>query len=683
MTNYPRLFEEVQLGPRVARNRVWMTAHATEFSTDHTYADAHAAYYGERARHGVGVITMEATAVHPTSQPRQGVVLAYDSAVVDSYRRVASAVQPHGTLLFAQLWHRGRETDSVVSRRPVWAPSAVPCIVYREVPHVMSAAEIDEIVDGYEISAHWAIEGGLDGIEIHGLCHGYLLGQFLSPATNHRDDEYGGSDENRFRIVRRIIERVRAVVPDDRVLGIRINGNDGAHEGALSNDDWVKIAGRIIELGAVDYVSVAQGTYLDRMLIYGASPKPAAYEVADTARIKAAVGDTPVVAVGRISTPDMAEAIVASGQADFIGMARQLIADPYWVEKAKADRPNDIRPCVGANHCIASFARASLSCIHNPAVGREADLPRISSPASKSERSVAVVGAGPAGLRAAVTAAELGYGVTVFERESRTGGQVRKLASSQSYAEWLGITDWLTEQLASHGGALRLGREATTEDLEAFDHVIVATGSRPRRDGWSAIHPARWAPGEPFVPGVDQWNVFTADEVLGGTTTMPRSVLVVDDVGDRRALAVAEMLSAGGKRDVEIATRLTNVGVGLTDSHDLPSILTRLRKSGVRLTANAELVAIREDVVTLADIYNGEHETREPVDAVVLVTGQVAEDRLFHALVERAHPGVVAIGDCVAPRRIFDAIWEGELAARRLAQPVSIDRTNEARRISA
>ncbi|MBC9734768.1 FAD-dependent oxidoreductase [Nocardioides marmotae] len=669
MTSYPRLFEEVPLGPRTARNRIWMTAHATEFTSDHTYSDAHADYYGERARNGVAVITMEATAVHPTSQPRQGVVLAYDPAVVTSYRKVAAAVQQHGTMLLAQLWHRGRETDSVVSRRPVWAPSAVPCTVYREIPHVMTAAEIDELIDGYETSARLAVEGGLDGVEIHGLSHGYLLGQFLSPATNHRSDEYGGSDENRFRIVRRIIARVRAAVPPDRVLGIRINGNDGTHEGALQNADWVRIASWIAELGAVDYISVSQGTYLDRMRIYGASPQPAGYEVADTARIKAAVGSLPVVVVGRITTPDMAEGIISAGQADFVGMARQLIADPRWVVKAREGRPNDIRPCVGANHCIASFARSSLSCIHNPAVGKETELPDILGPSVERGATVAVVGAGPAGLRAGVTAAELGYRVTVFERAPHTGGQVRQLAGSESYAEWLGITDWLTEQLTQHGGKLLLGHEATADELDEFDHVVVATGSRARRDGWSAIHPAKWAPGTAAVAGTDQWNVFTVEDVMDGTATMPHSVLIVDDLGDRRALAVAEHL-ADGRRTVEIATRLTNVGVGLTDSHDLPSITTRLRRAGVRLTAGVELVGISEDTVTLGDVYSGEEELREPVDAVVLVTGQIAEDSLLHALREAGRPRVVAIGDCVAPRRIFDAIWEGELAARQL------DRTN-------
>ncbi|CUU54892.1 2,4-dienoyl-CoA reductase [Parafrankia irregularis] len=669
MRHYPALFQPGRLGPRTARNRVWMTAHATEFTTDHTYSAAHAAYYGERAAKGVAVITMEATAVHPTSQPRTGVVLAYEPSVVESYRTVAAAVQPHGTLLFAQLWHRGRETDSVVSRLPVWAPSPVPCAVYREIPHEMTAAEIDELVEGYARSAALAVDGGLDGVEIHGLAHGYLLGQFLSPATNHRTDDYGGSLDNRFRLVRRIIERVRAAVPATMVVGIRINGDDGDVENGLRTADWAEIARRIAATAAVDYISVSQGTYLDRMLIYGASPTPVGHQITATSSIRSAVGELPVVVVGRITTPDMAEGVLLRGDADFVGMARQLIADAEWVRKAAEGRANDIRPCVGANHCIASIARAALSCIHNPAVGREALLAAApatpSTPASTG--SVAVVGAGPAGLRAALTAAELGWEVTVFERADTTGGQVRWLSAVEPYREWLGITDWLTDQLLKAGVTIRLGHAATVADLAGqFDAHIIATGSSPRRDGWTALRPARWAPGAPAVPGTDQWNVFTVQDVLGEQVNLPASVLVVDDLGDRRALAVAEHLAGGARRrTVEIATRLTHVGAGLTDSHDLPSVTGRLRRLGVRLSAGVELVEIKDDQVTLTDVHNGERQQREPVDAVVLVTGQRANDALLRELgaVERQ---VVGVGDCVAPRRVFDAIWEGELAARRL-----------------
>ncbi|MBO0856474.1 MAG: FAD-binding protein, partial [Nocardia sp.] len=414
-SNYPTLFSPITLGPRTARNRIWMTAHATEFSADGTFAEASAEYYAERARGGVAVITMEAMAVHPTSLPRRGVIHAYSPTVVDSYRKVAAAVHPHGALLMAQLWHRGRQTDGIISRLPTWAPSPVPDTVYREIPHEMTRAEIDVLVAHYVLSARHAIDGDIDGIEVHGLGHGYLLGQFLSPATNHRTDEYGGSFENRVRIVRRIVTAVREVVPADRVLGIRINSSDGDVENGLGNADWVRIATELESWGLLDYISTTQGTYLDRMQIYGTSAaRPAGYELADTANITRAVS-LPVVAVGRITTPEMAEDILATGRAQFVGMARQLIADPLWPTVAREGRPGDIRPCIGSNWCVASFARGPISCIHNPAAGREREFRR-DDIRTRAPRRVAVVGGGPAGLRAALTAAGLGHQVTLFEQ---------------------------------------------------------------------------------------------------------------------------------------------------------------------------------------------------------------------------------------------------------------------------
>lgn len=666
---YPTLFSPIALGPRTARNRVWMAAHATEFSTDGTFADASADYYAERARGGVAVITMEAMAVHPSSQPRRGVVKAYDAAVVDSYRKVATAVQPHGAMLMAQLWHRGRQTDGIISRLPTWAPSAVPDTVYREIPHAMTVREIDELVAHYVLSAQLAMDGGVDGIEVHGLAHGYLLGQFLSPATNHRTDDYGGSFENRLRIVRRIVEGVRAVVPADRVLGIRLNSNDGDGQGdgkaGLGNEDWVRIAVEVESWGALDYISTTQGTYLDRMQIYGTSAaRPAGYEVADTANITRAVS-LPVVVVGRITTPEMAESILADGKAQFVGMARQLIADPQWPAKAQRGRPDDIRPCVGANWCVASFARGPLACLHNPHVGREREFRLDDGRTRATRRRVAVVGGGPAGLRAALAATELGHSVTLFEQSDTLGGQVNLLTRADSYREWSGVTDWLAAQLALTDAEIRLKHRAGADELVGrFEAVVVATGSTPLRHGWTARRPERWSPDAAALPGVDQWNVYTPVDILGGRADLPYRILVVDDTGDRQAFVVAEYL-ARRRHAVHVVSQYPQLGHAFADGHDLPFAFGRLRRAGVTFTPNVEIAAIEDDTVTLADVHTGEATVLEDVDGVVLVLGNVADDSLAREL-DGSGLDVHLIGDAQAPRRIFNAIWEGEAAARRL-----------------
>lgn len=662
---YAHLFEPVKIGPKTAKNRLWMTAHSTQLVKDHNFTDRHVAYYAERAAGGVGVITMEAMATHPTTQPYAGKIHAFDPAVVPNYRKLSAAVHEHGALLLAQPWHRGRETNGVVNRLPVWAPSSIPCTVYREMPHVMDEENIAEIIEGYTLSARYAAEGGLDGVEVHGLAHGYLLGQFLSPATNHRTDQYGGSDENRLRLILEIIERTRAEVGPDLIVGVRINGDDGEVEGGLRTEDWAKIARSIADTGLIDYVSVSQGTYQNRMLIYPTTPREQGYQIDATRQIKQMIPELPVVVAGRMTSPEKAEYAIASGAADMVGMARTLIADPEWPKKAQEQRETDIRPCVGANHCMASIVSAPLACIHNPAVGREAELGVGTLQITSRAKSVAVVGGGPGGMRAALTAAQSGHEVTLFERGDKLGGQVNWIAQAETYSEWGSIAGWLETQLAKTSVKIELGTEATVESLTAggFESIIVATGSAPLRHGWSMSHPARWNSGE-IVPGIDQWNVVTMQEALLDHTQLGPHVMVFDDLGGRQAVVVAEHLQAN-RHQVELVTTLSSVAPELSATRDVGWVHQRLRRAGVVFTPNREIAAVDEDVVTLRDVHTGETEQREPVDSIVLVTGSKAEDGLYYAL-KAAGLDARAIGDCVSPRRVFNAIWEAELAAREI-----------------
>jgi 2,4-dienoyl-CoA reductase-like NADH-dependent reductase (Old Yellow Enzyme family) len=660
-SNYETLLSPIQLGPRTARNRVWQTAHATEFATDGTFPDTSAEYYGERARGGVGAITMEAMAVHPTSQPRRGVILAYNERVIESYRKVAAAVQPHGTLLIAQLWHRGRETDGQVSRLPTWAPSAVPDVFYREIPHAMTLAEIDEIVDSYVLAARYAVEGGLDGIELHGVCHGYLINQFLSPATNHRLDEYGGSFENRIRLLRRIVDATREVIPADRVFGIRVSSNDGQMEGGLDNAAWVEIAREIASWNVFHYLSTSQGTYMDMMSIFGTpAAKPSGYEVEDTSRLKQVVGSLPVIAVGRITTPEMAEEIVASGKADMIGMARQLIAEPDWVRKIEQNRPDDIRPCVGANWCLHTQARNTpLACIHNPGVGRERHFREM--PKSPGGKAVAVVGGGPAGLRAALTAAERGHNVTLFEKSDHLGGQVNLIAQAPTYREWSGIVSWLQAQLEKTDAKIVLEHEVNSAELvDGYDDIILATGSTPLRHGWTAQQPARWAPDANVLPGSDQWNVFTPEDILSGKADVPHRVLLLDDTGDRQALVIADYL-ATNRHPVHVITAYPQLAHQTVGSFDLGFVYGGLRRRGVTFSPYTMLTEIDGDEVVVTDIHTQEQTRLQGIDAVVLSLGNAVNDQLARDLAA-LNITATSIGDCQSPRRIFNAIWEGEHA---------------------
>jgi 2,4-dienoyl-CoA reductase-like NADH-dependent reductase (Old Yellow Enzyme family)/glycine/D-amino acid oxidase-like deaminating enzyme len=664
---YPTLFSPLALGPRVARNRTWMSAHATLLVKDHLFTDAHVAYYTERARHGVAVITMEAMAVHETSLPYRGKALAFDPRMVPQFAKISEAVHGHGALILAQPWHRGRETNSVATHAPVWAPSAIPCAVYREMPHVMTAADIDAIREGYRLSARHARDGGLDGVEVHSMSHGYLLNQFLSPATNHRTDAFGGSFENRLRLVAEIIQATREEVGAGMIVGARINGDDG-HEGGLRPEDWAQVAAALAAPGHLDYISVSQGTYLNRMLIYPTSPETHGYQLAATRQVRASVSGVPVVGVGRIVAPEEAEAALARGDCDFVAMARALIADPEWVAKAERDEGADIRPCVGANWCMSSiFAQAPIACIHNPAAGNEIALGTGTLKPAAVARKVAVVGGGPAGLRAALTAAQRGHQVTLYERSHQLGGQVRWWSRAPSRAELAGVADWLAAQLAKTDATVKLQTVATPELLAAqgFQAVIVATGATGLAHGWTPLRPQNWD-GRASLPGADGPHVFSYLDLLRDEPGLGHRVLLYDGLGGRQAVVAAEYLAARGHA-VQFATWLGQPAPDLAASRDWAKTYGMLRRMGVRFATDVELEAIDLPAVHFRDLY-----TKDAVafdaDAVVLCLGAAAEDSLFHALAPRRAEGLSLhlVGDALAPRRADAAIREGEIAARAI-----------------
>jgi len=541
----------------------------------------------------------------------------------------------------------------------------VPCAVYREMPHVMTGADIAEIIEGYRLSARYAKVGGLDGVEVAGMAHGYLLNQFLSPAINNRNDTYGGSLENRLRIVEEILAATREEVGDDMVIGVRMNGEDG-HETGNHPEAWAEIAQRLEATGNVDYFSVSQGTYINRMLIYPTSPEGHGYQLPATQQIANAVS-VPVIGAGRIVTHAEAEQFLVDGKCEIVGMARQLIADPNWVAKAKNAAAEPIRPCVGANWCMSSiFAQAPIACIHNPAAGAETHLAEDTRTLADTRKKVAVVGGGPGGLQAALTAAKRGHAVTLFEARAKLGGQVRLWAEADSRRELVQIVDWLIDRLAETDAEVRLNTRVDAGMLRAmgFDAVVVAGGAKGLKHGWSPLRPEHWIDGS-VVEGADGDNVYSYIELLETRPELPEHVLVFDCLGGRQGAVVTEYCARAGAK-VTFATQLGQASPDLASSRDWGKVHKMLRGLGVAFVPDVEIVKIADGKATLRDCYTGET-TDHPAGAVVMMVGAEAQDGVFHDLTAAgAGPDLHLIGDAMAPRRVNDAIREGELAARAI-----------------
>jgi hypothetical protein len=433
----------------------------------------------------------------------------------------------------------------------------------------------------------------------------------------------------------------------------------------LGPHDWAEIARRLEATGKLDYVSCSQGTYLNRMLIYPTSPEQHGFQLPATRIVKQAIG-LPVVGVGRIVTPAEGETFLAEGNCDFIGLSRALIADPSWALKAQAGRDAEVRPCVGANWCMESiFAQAPIACIHNPAAGAEREIGEGTLKQTSARKRVAVVGGGPGGMKAAATLSKRGHDVTLFEAQEQLGGQAGWFTRAEIRRELRGILDHLSRELDQAGTAIRLGTKVEADDLAGFDAAVLATGSTPLRHGWTQLRPARWAGDS--LPGAEQSHVLTLAEVLGQATPQPigKRVVVYDALGGRQGVVVTDFL-AGRGHEVAFVTPLGQAAPGLAASRDWGKVYGRLRRMGVSFRCDREITAIGADSVTECDLFTREvHE--EAADTVVLVLGSSANDALFHELRAGGQvPSLHMIGDCMAPRRVSDAIREGELVARKI-----------------
>ncbi len=648
---FPHLLSPIRIGRKRLRCRVLVTAHEIRLGEDGIPGPRYAAYHRARARGGAGLQITGCTAVHRTGGLGSGGTLAnVDDSIIDGYRRLAGAVHEEGGVILAQLGHSAATMPSTDPGAPVWAPSAVSGHLMRhgQRAHAMSVDEIAEIVEAFGAAAERCRKGGMDGVEIL-AAFGFLVAAFLSPLANRRRDRYGGSLDNRMRFCREVVAAVRDAVGGDGIVGLRIPG-DEVVEGGLGPEEMEAVALALERDGKVDYLNVIAGTNMDRIQRaehWPPTPAPRGLFVHLAGAIRRAV-ELPVFTVGRITDPAHAERILAAGEADMVGMTRAHIADPDLVAKLREGRPDDVRPCVGANVCIRNgLAGRSIACIHNPRTGRELTWGD-PSPAAKS-LEVAVVGGGPAGLEAARVAALRGHRVTLHEQSEHLGGQVRTWSRLASQRELHDIVEWQHRQLEALQVRIRPGhRVHSAEDLDGAEAVILATGARP---------------GPVSLEGAPEHGVSlcSAHEVLDREPVTAAPSLVWDRAGGGAAISAAEHLAVAGGRVV-----LVTPSMAVADDVDITNrvpLYRRLYEHSVTMLPNTEVARVDARGIVVRNVYTGRESTVPGIEQVVVSDAAQACDELADLLREDGRRVVMA-GDSVSPRGVDIAMAEGALAAQ-------------------
>lgn len=630
------LFSEFTIKGKTLRNRTVVAPMVMNLcNIDGTCTERFTAYHETKAKGGFGMIITEDFAVMPNGKGFIKVPGLWDDSQIDGFKEFTKRIKAQGAVIIAQVYHCGRQTSCRLIGEQPWAPSADPCPSIWEVPHEMTIDEIHQVIDAFGETARRAEEAGFDGIELHGA-HGYLLAEFLSPYSNQRTDEYGGGLEGRLKFPEEVIRKVRSKVSDDFIVGYRISGDEYVGGGRTIED--TKTIVPYLERAGIDYVHVTAGCY-------GASDAlcPSMYTrhawIADAAREVKQVTNLPVISVGRYNDMRIADQVLGSGKADLIAFGRASLADPYAPNKAKEGRFEDIITCIGCHQaCLGGIMpQKAGGCILNPFTANEYELPEVVK--AEEPKKVMVIGAGPAGLEAAIEAAKSGHTVCVFEKRAWAGGQFR-LGSVPPYkGEIANFSKWQMTQLEKLGVPVTFCTEATKELVQeiAPDVVIVATGAE-------SLIPAK-------IPGVAKSIVCTAHDILEGKAIGGTKNVIIG--GGSVGCETANYLAAN-KKKATVVEMLEDIA---TDEPGVPrgDLIKNMRTHLVNVLTETTVVEILDDGVL---VKNEDGEKKIKANCVVLAVGSRSVNTLAEELKDTGIR-VEVIGDALQPGKAGTAIRAG------------------------